>query len=64
MATCRGCGAEVVWVKSIKTGSNIICNPTVIKIVTIKGEVYSGRIIHWATCPKAKDFLKKKMREL
>ena len=44
-ASCSGCGADIYWVKT-KKGKNMPVDPS--------GEP------HWATCPDAKRFSKKK----
>lgn len=56
---CRGCGQPMVWIKSPK-GRPIPCDPAVITVVTDAGEVVKGRVSHFATCPKAKDFSRSK----
>ncbi|MGA8594473.1 MAG: hypothetical protein WB676_06985 [Bryobacteraceae bacterium] len=42
--TCRGCGAEIFWVKAFKSGKPVPYDP-------------SG-ITHFATCSKAQEFRK------
>jgi len=55
MAKCRGCGAEIIWLQTEK-GKPMPCDPGKVTVVTEKGQVVSGYIPHWATCPKAKEF--------
>ena len=57
MAKCKGCGAEIVWIKTIN-GKNMPCNAEKTTIITEKGETITGHIPHWATCPKYKNFKK------
>lgn len=72
---CRGCGQEIVWIKTV-SGKSIPCDPKVIifeegfgrrTLVTDNGVVIArpkigeaGREPHWATCPKASSFKTKK----
>ena len=55
MTTCRGCGAEIVWITSPR-GKPIPCDPPEVTVVTEAGHVVSGRVSHWATCPQAEQF--------
>ncbi len=57
MAKCKGCGAEIVWIKTAN-GKNMPCNAEKATIVTEAGEVVAGYIPHWATCPQYKTFKK------
>jgi hypothetical protein len=73
MSKCRGCGAEVKWIKTT-AGKSMIVDLPVRQIVEPKmGEVLilengvtqknpavgmSGYTPHWATCPAEKQFRK------
>lgn len=52
---CRGCGAPMEWVKST-TGRNIPVDPKRVTVVLDDGQVVTGRVSHFATCPKAGEF--------
>lgn len=56
---CKGCGFQIVWVKT-KAGKNMPCDPELVKVVTEDGDVVTGRVSHFATCPNADDFRKPK----
>lgn len=53
-ATCRGCGAPIVWIKT-KAGKSMPCDPSPVyykvtpgakeKVVTLHGEVISAEIV-------------------
>lgn len=60
--TCKSCGAEIVWVETIR-GRPMPCNPEVITVMSAEGlqsKMVKGRIPHWATCPDADKWRKKK----
>lgn len=82
MATCKACGAPIVWIKT-PGGKSMPCDPEQVtywqrsgakgKIVTPNGEVLScvfegdpqaatgiGYVPHWATCPQADSFRRRK----
>ncbi len=59
MAKCKGCGAEIVWIKTAN-GKNMPCNTEKTTIVTEAGEVVTGYIPHWGDCPQYKTFKKEK----
>lgn len=61
MNKCAGCGAEIKWIKT-KTGSRMPVNAELKTIVTENGEIVRGYESHFATCPKADSFRKKKLR--
>lgn len=56
MAKCKSCGAEIVWIETVR-GAKIPCDPEQImyraktkgplKIVTLNGEVISGERGKW-----------------
>ena len=65
MATCKGCGAEIIWRKMI-SGKVM---PVDAEGVTVVIEHYDdltenrwfttiGYVPHWSTCPKADNFKK------
>lgn len=63
MATCKGCGAEIIWRKMI-SGKNMPVDAEGITVV-VEGtnEGYENRWFttigytpHWSTCPKADQF--------
>lgn len=79
---CRGCGAEIIWVKTT-AGKSMPCDPCLIpfravaggkeRAVTMDGKVIScelrpmrggvtdfGYVPHFATCPQARKFSKRK----
>ncbi|WP_420768732.1 hypothetical protein ACNR9V_03105 [Parageobacillus thermoglucosidasius] len=57
MAKCKGCGAEIVWIKT-PNGKAMPCDPEKKVLVSDEGEIVSGRVPHWATCPAANKFKK------
>lgn len=81
MARCRGCGAEIDWIKT-RAGKNMPVDPEPVFVavddgsdvfVTDEGEVIRGRevptndgsaevafVSHWATCPLAGQFRRKR----
>ena len=59
---CRSCGEEIVWIETFK-GRSMPCNRKVVSVVTGEGlesKIVKGRIPHWATCPDAEAWRKKK----
>ncbi len=54
-AICKGCGTYIEWVKT-ENGKNMPVDPNEITIITDSGKTVKGRIPHWATCVKAKNF--------
>lgn len=57
MSKCKGCGAEIVWIKTA-AGKSMPCNSDKVTIVTEDGKTATGYIPHWATCPAAQKFKK------
>ena len=55
MPKCRGCQAEIVWVKTV-SGSNMPADPDLVSIITVAGELVRGHIPHFVTCPEAARF--------
>jgi len=60
MSKCKGCGKEIVWIKT-KAGKIMPCNTEKTTIVTTSGETIVGHTPHWADCPNYKDFKKEKL---
>jgi len=65
-AKCKGCGAEIRWVK-METGENMPLDAKSVNMTRIFPnyqplydlyEAYTVDVYmpHWATCPNAKDF--------
>lgn len=61
MAKCKGCGAEIIWLKT-KNDKAMPCDEKKQTIITESGETVTGYIPHWATCPKYKNFKKEVKR--
>ena len=81
MAKCKGCGAQIDWIKT-RAGKNMPVDPEPVFVavddgsdvfVTDEGEVIHGRevpandgsaevafVSHWATCPVAGQFRRKR----
>lgn len=62
MPKCKGCGAEIKWIKTAK-GKNMPIDAKsekryVMDLVTGEWSFKDAYTQHWATCPKAKDFKK------
>lgn len=55
MAKCKGCQADIVWIKTAN-GKNMPCNTEKTTIITTDGQTVVGHIPHWATCPQYKNF--------
>lgn len=55
--TCRGCGAEVVWIRSEK-GRACICDAKPVSGMTAEGKVEKVWLSHWSSCPDAAKFRK------
>jgi len=60
MPKCKGCGAEIVWIKTANGKRMPLDSKEKKFYCAIDGEwkIYAGREAHWATCPKANDFKK------
>lgn len=56
---CKGCGAEINWIKTSK-GKSMPVDPEMTTIITMGGVIYKGFIPHWATCPESSEFKKGK----
>jgi len=59
VAKCKGCGRPIAWVKTPKDKWIPVDVDQEYLIVTKQGQVVSGRIAHWATCPKSDQFRNK-----
>lgn len=55
MSKCKGCGKEIIWLKT-KAGKSMPCELEKTTIITESGDTVIGRIPHWANCPNFKDF--------
>lgn len=82
MATCKGCGAPVIWLPTVN-GKMMCLDPKPIGFVEkpgARGKIFTdGRVVsceytdaegaetgylpHWATCPNAADFKRRKTVE-
>lgn len=62
MSKCRGCKADIIWVKT-KAGKAMPCDPKKVTIVTEEGETVQGYIPHWVSCPVANRFKENKESE-
>ena len=58
MAKCKGCNADIIWIKT-KNDKIMPCNAEKITIVTTQGETIIGHVPHWVTCPKSQNFKEK-----
>ena len=64
MKTCKGCGAEIRWITT-EAGKAMPLDAKPVNFYIQSGETWKmtqGYIVHWATCPNAKDFKRKKRR--
>ncbi len=55
MATCKGCGKTIEWIRT-PAGKQMPVDPGLVTVVLADGRVVRGHTPHWATCPKAQDF--------
>jgi hypothetical protein len=60
-ATCRSCGAEIVWGMTAH-GTAIPLNPRLLTVIDEAGRVVRGRESHFATCPHAPTHRKREAR--
>ena len=63
MPKCKGCDAEIIWVKTQKGKSTPLDQKEITIYVTGTQSIVKGHQSHWATCPKAESF-KKKAKEI
>jgi len=62
MPKCKGCGQEIKWVE-MATGKKMPLDHKPLQMVQVKdgiGEVIPVYMPHFATCPNAKEFRRKK----
>ncbi|WP_046180362.1 hypothetical protein [Domibacillus tundrae] len=57
MSKCRGCGAEIQWIKT-DSGKAMPADMQKQTIITASGQVVNGFTSHFATCPQANNFRK------
>ena len=65
MPKCKGCGAEIIWTKTANgkvTPIDAKKKKFYINLSTNKfsTQALEGHESHWATCPMAKDFKRRK----
>ncbi len=58
MPLCKGCGAQINWLKTQKGKNTPIDVQETTIYVTGTQTMIKGHQPHWATCPNAKDFKK------
>lgn len=56
---CKKCNQAVAWIK-MSSGKYMILEAKVLTVVTQDGKIVKGREPHWAHCPYANEFRKKK----
>jgi len=59
LVACKSCGESIHFVETRK-GRLMPCNEKKLTVITVLGDVVSGWEAHWATCPQAEKFGKKK----
>ena len=59
LVQCKACKQNIHFVETRK-GRLMPCNPKKLTVITILGDVVSGWEAHFATCPQADKFRKKK----
>ena len=71
MAICKGCGARIEWLE-MTSGKKMPVDPNQIRVAVkdprkhtkknppVRYVIRSGFTPHWATCPAAGDFKKKR----
>ncbi len=59
MSRCKGCDAEIDWVKNPRTGKAMPVDVRRLIVVTDAGDVVEGRLSHFATCSAAGQFRRK-----
>ena len=57
---CKKCNAQIEFIKTTAGKFMPVDIEPRVTIVTDKGEVKTGRISHFATCPAADEFRRKK----
>lgn len=60
MPTCRYCGKTIMFIKT-ENGKSMPADPGIKTIIEPgTGKVSDGFIVHWSTCPKAKEAKERK----
>ena len=63
ISNCKGCGAAIIWIKTAK-GKNMPIDAKPVKAYlpdpVNEYSFVDVHLPHWGTCPKARDFKKKK----
>jgi len=62
LSPCKGCGQPIHYVETLR-GRRMPCNERKLTVITMLGDVVSGWEAHFATCPQADKFRKKKQTE-
>lgn len=57
-SNCRLCGAPLVWI-STPAGKRMPCDAARVTVVLDDGQVVTGRVSHFATCPRADEARKR-----
>ena len=60
MPLCKGCGAKINWIQTAKGKMTPVDQKEITIYVTGTQTLVKGHQSHWATCPKAADFKRKK----
>ena len=60
-STCRGCGASIRWIQTVR-GRPMPADAELVTIVTAKGYVVKGYMVHWASCPNRDQFVRMGMK--
>ena len=63
MPKCKGCGQEIIWLKTDNLKA-MPADPKPVKVLVLNTDqtvsLKKAYTPHWATCPKANDFKAKK----
>jgi len=64
LSKCKGCGAEILWVETVK-GKKMPVDPKELVFVHIekvsgKAEVLKGYVPRWASCPARDQFKRRR----
>lgn len=62
MATCKSCGALIMWIIMAESGKNMPVDNDKKIFITKDGKTLSGYIPHWITCKDSKLFKGEKPR--
>jgi hypothetical protein len=57
MITCRGCGQEIRFEKTVR-GKLMPCDPQIVTTLNLDGEIRTGYIPHFVTCSESGRFRK------